>query len=194
MGVFDKAGEFLFGGQKAQTADLLSPEQKEYQNFLMGQSQGLAGMNMDSSYAGGYADQAYGAMQNSLRGQMNQALAGNQHTSRFHSSQQGYRNANIRNQFSQTMTNLAYQHATQQQDWMQQYAQKAKDWNYGGKYQAMAMLSDPALKNQTENYMTQGTGLMDIFNAASSIGSTISGMAGSTPTGGSMSSGAKKSF
>lgn len=184
MGWMSDVGDALFGKTKTSQVATLTPDQVAYQNFLSGQAQGLAGQTMDSSYAGGYANQAYGDMQNALRGQMNQALSANRHSSRFHSSGQGYRDANIRNQFSQTMTDLAYKHAMTQQDWMQSYAQKAKDWNYTGKYQAMAMLSDPILKNQFENVTERGTGFMDIFNAVSGMGQTIYSAASGIPTGG----------
>lgn len=180
-----------FGGTKIKQYDILNDQQKAYQGFLQGQSEGLGGMTMDSSYAGGYANQAYGDMQNALRSQMNQALVDNRHSSRFHGSGQGYRDARIRNQFSQTMTDLAYKHSMTQQDWMQQYAQKAKDWNYTGKYQAMAMLSDPILAQQKGQYTQDKPGVLDfltsgfgLVNTGLNIGNSISSWGSGTGTGG----------
>lgn len=163
----------FFGGTKTKTYNLLDAGQQEYQNFLRGQSQSLGDMTMDSSYMGDYANRSYLDMQNALAGQMNDALVSGRHSGRFHSSGQRYRDAAVRNQFSNTMTNLAYQHNTQQQDWMQQYAQKAKDWNYMGKYQAMTMMSDPILQQKTAQYQVNKPGFLDYFNATLGMTGTV---------------------
>lgn len=184
----------LFGSTGIKSG--FSKAQRQYQKGLIGTSNDIQNSIMESSYAGDYTENSYRDMQNALKGQMYGAIAANQHTNRLHGSQQGYRDSNIRQGFNQQMTNLAYQYKTQQQDWMQNYAQKAKDWNYTGKYQAMSLLSDPILK--TDNVTTQSAGVFDMVNAGLGVASSAANLYSSisNPFGGkgsSASAGAKNS-
>lgn len=176
--------DFLFGGSKTKQHATLSPEQIAAQNFLMGQMNDLGGMEMQSSYRGDIAGQNLRQIQRDYTRMANEAVRENRHHNRLHSSHQGIRTADIRNRFAADMNKLTYQHQTQQQDWMQAYAQKAKDWNYGGRYQMMAMLSQPALKNQFENVTEKTPGLFDVISGISGAAANITGMFGGSGGGG----------
>lgn len=171
MGLMNDLGSLLYGSNQVDQYNVLSPEQQALQSQLMGQIGNIAGQTMQSNYAGDYAENSLNDLLTGINRQRQEALATNRHSNRFHSSNQGMRDAKINSLFGDQVNRLKYKHDVDQQKQMQQYNQLADNYNLLGKYSAMGSLAGPALARQTENVSQQNPGLLNIAGGIAGLAS-----------------------